>query len=130
MKAITNTSNCNAIEKVNFNKRQIKLHFSNSLVRIPIEKIIRLEGDCNYTVVYTQNKKYVSARTLKHYQGILDENFFIRVHKSHIVNIRFVKGVDIQANSSEIAFDEGKNIEISRRKVKEVVEKFEVYNKA
>ncbi len=105
----------------------IKLHYSNRLVTIPTEKIIRLEGDCNYTVVYTQNKKYVSSRTLKHFQEILDETCFIRVHKSHIVNMQFMK--EIQLDSGEISIKEGKSIEVSRRKLKEVVEKFEIYSK-
>ncbi len=103
----------------------IKLHYFNRFVRIPVEKIIRLEGNCNYTVVHTQNNQYVSSRTLKHFEGILDESFFVRVHKSHIVNMRHVK--DLQAACCEIKFEKGNPIEVSRRKLKEVVKKFEIY---
>jgi two-component system, LytTR family, response regulator len=130
MKTIANTIDSEIATNNNFRKKQIKLHFLNSFVTIPVDKIIRLEGDCNYTVVHTQNKKYVSARTLKHYQEILDESYFIRIHKSHIVNIKFVKSLDIQTNSSAVAFNEGKNIEVSRRKLKEVAEKFQAYKKS
>ena len=130
MKTIANTIASKIITNNNFRKKQIKLHFSNSFVTIPVDKIIRLEGACNYTVVHTQNKKYVSARTLKHFQGILDESCFVRVHKSHIVNIRHVKGLDIQSKSSAVAFDEGENIEVSRRKLKEVAQKFQAYKKS
>ena len=110
-------------------KKQIKLHFSNRLIKIPVEKIVRLEGDCNYTVVHTENKQYVSSRTLKHYEDILDKNFFVRVHKSHIVNMLHVKEIGVQLPNSEIKFEEGKPVEVSRRKLKEVVEKFESYNR-
>ena len=127
MKQLAITPNNSTINSLELKKSGIKLHYSNRFVTIPIEKIIRLEGDCNYTVVHTQNKKYVSARTLKHFEGILDKNFFIRVHKSHIVNLRYMK--DVQPVNSEIKFDEGKPIEVSRRKLKEVVKKFETYNK-
>jgi two-component system LytT family response regulator len=105
----------------------IKLHHSNRLVTIPIEKIVRLEGDCNYTVVYTQNKKYVSARTLKRFEEVLDKNLFVRVHKSHIINMSYMN--EVKLNNGEIRFNEGKSIEISRRKLKEVVERFETYSK-
>lgn len=129
MKNIDHTSSCNVAEKNEHKRKQIKLHCSNKLVNVPVEKIVRLEADCNYTVVHTQTKKYVSARTLKHYEDTLDKTFFIRVHKSHLVNILHAKGLDIQANNSAVAFDGGKNIEISRRKVKAVIEKFSFYNK-
>jgi two-component system LytT family response regulator len=109
-------------------RNQIKLHSSKSLVTIPVDKIVRLEGSSNYTVFYTKKGKYISSRTLKHYQGILDEKWFIRVHKSHIVNLRHIKSID--ESISEIVFDDGDNIEVSRRKLKDFVEKFEIYNKA
>ncbi len=105
----------------------IKLHHSNRLVTIPIEKIVRLEGDCNYTVVYTQTKKYVSARTLKRFEEVLDKNLFVRVHKSHIINMSYMN--EVKLNNGEIRFNEGKSIEISRRKLKEVVQRFETYSK-
>jgi two-component system, LytTR family, response regulator len=127
MKQLAVGSNISTAKSLVLKRGGIKLHCSNRLITIPTEKIIRLEGDCNYTVVHTQNKKYVSARTLKHFEGILDKDFFIRVHKSHIVNLRYMK--DVQPVNSEIKFDEGKPIEVSRRKLKEVVEKFETYNK-
>ncbi len=130
MKNLDHTSNCIVAKNDKLKKRQIKLHCSNKFVNIPIEKIVRLEGDCNYTVVHTQNKKYISARTLKHYEGILDDSYFIRVHKSHLVNILYAKSLNIQASCSAIAFDGGKNIEISRRKIKSVIEKFDFYKKS
>ena len=114
-------------KSIKLESKGIKLHYSNRLVTIPIDKIIRLEGDCNYTVVHTQNKKYVSSRTLKYFEEILDKKSFVRVHKSHLINMQFMK--EVQPSNSEIKFDEGKPIEVSRRKLKYVVEKFETYNK-
>lgn len=130
MKNLDHTSDCIVAKNNERKKKQIKLHYSNRFVSVPVEKIVRLEGDCNYTVVYTQTKKYISARTLKHYEAILDDSVFIRVHKSHLVNILYAKSLDIQASNSAIAFDGGRNVEISRRKVKAVIEKFTFYKKS
>jgi two-component system LytT family response regulator len=127
MKQSATTPNSSTINSLELKKSGIKLHYANRFVTIPIEKIVRLEGDCNYTVVHTQNKKYVSARTLKYFEGILDKKSFVRVHKSHLINMLFMK--EVQSGNSEIKFEEGKPIEVSRRKLKEVVEKFETYNK-
>lgn len=129
MKNLDHTPNCIVTKNKEHKTKQIKLHCSNKFVNVPVEKIVRLEGDCNYTVVHTQTKKYVSSRTLKHYEDILDETFFIRVHKSHLVNILYAKALEIKASNSALAFDGGRNIEISRRKVKAVIKKFSFYNK-
>lgn len=127
MKQLVITPNNSTVNSLELKKSGIKLHYSNRFVTIPIEKIVRLEGDCNYTVVHTQNKKYVSARTLKYFEGILDKNCFVRVHKSHLINMQFM--TEVQLGNSEIKIEEGKLIEVSRRKLKEVVQKFETYNK-
>lgn len=127
MKTVTIQSDNSPKKTIGLKNNGIKLHHSNRLVTIPIEKIIRLEGDCNYTVVYTQNNKYVSSRTLKRFEEVLDKNLFVRVHKSHIINMRYLHNV--QLNNIEVKFNDGKSIEVSRRKLKEVVEKFETYNK-
>jgi two-component system LytT family response regulator len=124
MKISETTQNNQEGASFGLKKARLKLHYCNRFESVPVEKIIRLEGDCNYTVVYTQSKRYVSSRTLKHYEDILDNEMFIRVHKSHIVNLQYMDSVD-----SEVKFKEGSPIEISRRKLKEVVEKFETYNR-
>lgn len=125
MKQLLNTPNCSIRKTLDSKSKLIKLHYSNRFVTIPVEKIIRLEGDCNYTVVHTQNSQYVSSRTLKHFEDILDEDIFVRVHKSHIVNMRHIK--DLQPGCFEIKFEKGNPIEVSRRKLKEVVKKFAIY---
>ncbi|WP_435354001.1 LytR/AlgR family response regulator transcription factor [Emticicia sp. SJ17W-69] len=125
MNQLLNTSNCSIRKTLDSKSKLIKLHYSNRFVTIPVEKIIRLEGDCNYTVVHTQNNQYVSSRTLKHFEDILDDNIFVRVHKSHIVNMLHIK--DLQPACFEIKFEKGNPIEVSRRKLKEVVKKFAIY---
>lgn len=127
MKHLAIPPNCSTINSLELNNSSIKLHASNRLVSLPINKIVRLEGDCNYTVIHTQNNIYISSRTLKHFEGILDKNTFVRVHKSHLINMQFVR--EVQPNNNEIKFAEGKPIEVSRRKLKEVIRKFETYNK-
>ncbi|WP_394990390.1 LytR/AlgR family response regulator transcription factor [Emticicia sp.] len=129
MKQSVITPSSSALDSLELKSSVIKLNYSNRLITIPTDKILRLEGDCNYTVVHTQNKKYVSARTLKYFEGILDKNYFVRVHKSHIINMLHIKDNGVQLNNSEIKFEEGKLIEVSRRKLKEVVKKFRSYNK-
>ena len=103
--------------------QQIKVHYSNRWVKIPLKNIVRLQGECNYTYVYTENREYIAARTLKNFEKLLGEDTFIRVHKSHIVNMRFVERVDIQNNAGEIRIEGGRHLEVARRRLKNVINK-------
>ncbi len=104
-------------------EQQIKVHFSNRWIKIPLKSIVRLQGECNYTFVYTENREYIAARTLKNFEKLLDEETFVRVHKSHIVNMMFVQGVDIEKKSGEVRIEGGRHLEVSRRRLKNVINK-------
>jgi two-component system LytT family response regulator len=85
---------------------------------IPSE-IIRLEGESNYTRFYFANQKpMLVSRTLKESEDILAEHDFIRAHKSHLVNKKFVKHLD---KEGLLWLTDGSHIIVSRRKKEEVL---------
>ncbi len=85
---------------------------------IPSE-IVRLEGENNYTRFYFANQKpMLVSRTLKEYEDILTEHDFIRAHKSHLVNKKFVKHLD---KEGLLWLTDGSHIAVSRRKKEEVL---------
>jgi two-component system LytT family response regulator len=85
---------------------------------IPSE-IIRLEGESNYTRFYFASQKpMLVSRTLKEYEDILSEHDFIRAHKSHLVNKKFVKYLD---KEGLLWLTDGSHIIVSRRKKEEVL---------
>lgn len=59
---------------------------------VPISGIIAIEAQESYCNIYTNNKKYVASKNLKHFEtvfaGLPD---FFRVHKSWLVNKRFIE---------------------------------------
>ena len=85
---------------------------------IPSE-IVRLEGENNYTRFYFANQKpMLVSRTLKEYEDILAEHDFIRAHKSHLVNKKYVKHLD---KEGLLWLTDGSHIAVSRRKKEEVL---------
>jgi two-component system LytT family response regulator len=57
--------------------------------------IIRLEGEGNYTRFFFSNHKPILiSHTIKVYEDILIDFDFLRVHKSHLVNKKFVDHID------------------------------------
>ncbi|MFN8142803.1 MAG: LytTR family DNA-binding domain-containing protein [Bacteroidia bacterium] len=70
---------------------------SDGLSFLPIEEIIRIQSDRNYTDFHlTQKRKVLVTKSLKEYEILLEEYGFVRIHHSHMINInhivKYVKG--------------------------------------
>ena len=76
------------------------------------------QADDNYTALHlADERRFVSARTLKDYDEMLTPLGFIRVHKSALVNRRHVDGID---GEGRVRLRNGVRVEISRRRLEEV----------
>lgn len=82
------------------------------------DTIMFMEGEGNYTFIYTNTgKKYLVSKTLKSLAGNLNRNF-LRVHKSYLVNANYV--VERMEDDRMLRMSCGKEVMVSRRKIKEV----------
>lgn len=72
-------------------KQQVILPTMEGFEVVKMEDIVRLRGNGNFTDLHlTDGSKKMACRFLKHFDSILPLPF-LRVHKSHIVNLNFVK---------------------------------------
>jgi two-component system, LytTR family, response regulator len=84
------------------------------------EDIIRLQGEGGYTKFFFADKtSLLTTYTLKHYEDILINYGFIRVHKSHLVNKSHVVNY---LSDGMLTMSDFSKIEISRRRKEEVME--------
>ena len=80
--------------------------------------VIRFEASSNYTRIHAVNKRpLVVARVLSAYEELLEGLGFIRVHRSHLVNRRYIQAIDDNGN---LVLEDQSNIEVSRRRKKGV----------
>ncbi len=84
-------------------------------VFINIDEIMYLEGNGNYTNIFTENQKFTMAKTLKEFEESLDESAFLRIHKSYMVNMNNVEKLDAK-NNAKLVLKSGVNVPVSRRK--------------
>ncbi len=90
-------------------KRKVILPTFEGFELIQMEDIIRLQGNGNFTDFYlTDGTKRMVCRFLKHYAEILPYPF-MRVHKSHIINLNYVQsynrslgGYVVMSDKSEV----------------------------
>jgi len=86
-----------------------KIHFAD---------ILYVEGMQNYITIYTRKGKYVTLLYLKNLEENLDSKSFIRVHKSYIVSIDKIEGIE----GNEICIQSCR-IPISRNYREQVIER-------
>jgi len=84
------------------------------------ENIIRIQASSNYSVIwYVCGKKEVVSKHLEVVQNELHDRHFIRVHRSHLVNINYISMILTPANKTGLVeLQNGEQIAISRRKHK------------
>lgn len=105
------------------NKQQHKI--------ITYKEINYLEAKSNYTYIYSINgNKIVMPKSLKYFDELLccDNHFFIRVHKSHIINTKQIEKYYSANYSSIIKLNSGHEIEVSIRQ-KPIIDRIMTNNK-
>jgi len=62
--------------------------------KIMLSDILYIRSDDNYLELHTSRKKYTIRETLKNMLQQLPVNFFFRVHKSFIINLHAITGIN------------------------------------
>ncbi|MGC1630761.1 MAG: LytTR family DNA-binding domain-containing protein [Gelidibacter sp.] len=89
---------------------------------VEIQNIMRCQSDSNYTNIFCKDEKRILiSRTLKEIEELLTAHGFVRVHQSHLINPKFVKGILKQDGGSLIMSDD-EEIPVSRQKGKQINE--------
>jgi two-component system LytT family response regulator len=110
------------IEKKNIREFRLAVPSSEGVFFFTLDEILRLEADKNYTAIHLIGKRpFLASKTLKHFDEMLGEFNFIRTHKSHLVNPKYIK--QVTHNNQFLLLSDGSRIEISRRK-KELVQQY------
>lgn len=91
----------------------LRLPYRNHRINVPTNQIVRLEGSCNYTVIFLNNGKSVTvASTLSNYEQMLPFPF-VRVHKSAIINLDYA---NINYHGNSFTLEDGTEVPVARRR--------------
>jgi two-component system LytT family response regulator len=94
---------------------------------VDIDQIVKLISDNNYTQVYlADGKRHIISKTMKEFEAILDDQQFVRVHKSHVINLKYLESFE-RSDGGEAIMKDGTKVEISRRRIKEFIEQVNIY---
>ncbi|MFT5820135.1 MAG: two-component system LytT family response regulator [Crocinitomix sp.] len=112
-------------ESQNLFPERITFKTQESIEYVDAEDIIRIESDGNYSSVFrVRDKKLVITKNMKQMEAMLGHSFFIKSHKSHLINakhiVRFVK-----ADGGHFEMIDGSKVPLSRRNRESILKKLE-----
>lgn len=91
---------------------------------VVLKNIIRCQANDNLTDVYLNDgSKRTICRTLKHYEQVLSDYDFVRVHKSHLININEVRQYK-KGKGGYISLSDGSTVDISPARKEQFLKKF------
>lgn len=102
--------------------QKIVLSTSDKIHIIEVSRIIRCESDNYYTNFFLNDgKKILISKTLKENEELLSSHNFIRPHKSHLINLDYVKSFN-REGGGYIMMKDGSKVPVSRRKREQILE--------
>jgi len=113
----------NTVKNPNFDtQKKIALSTSEGIHIVDIDNIIRCESDDYYTRFFLKDGKVIMiSKTLKENEELLSDYNFIRTHKSHLINLKYVKSY-LRMDGGSIIMTDGSNIPVSRRKREQILD--------
>lgn len=83
---------------------------------IQLDMVTHLQALENYTMFHLLDGKcLISSLTMKRHQDRLTQEF-IRINRSTMINIRYVKGINCKNHTNFIKMLNGKEFKVSRRR--------------
>ncbi len=99
---------------------RIYLQERGRIIPLPVEDIVRFEADGDYTVAYTESSSYLLRLRLQELQERL-EGRFLRIHRSHLVNLDYIRHFDRHDESRLAAvLADGTRLVVSRARSREL----------
>ena len=88
---------------------------------IPIDSIEHLEAQDDYVMIYCAEGRFMKKETLSYLERNLPDDRFIRIHRSHIVNINQIQRMEQYGKESYLLIlKNGNQVNVSKSRIKEL----------
>lgn len=89
-----------------------------------IDKIEYCKADGNYTEFHLSDQsKVVVSKKIKHYEGLLADYDFIRIHNSYLINLKLLKHFN-KSDGGYVIMESGKELSVSQSRRKALTDVF------
>lgn len=89
------------------------------------ENICYLESSINYTLFFLKDgRSVVSGYNIKVFEALFEDQPFIKINRSKLVNVDFIKKTKVMDNTYAVLLRNGEEINIARRRVNKIKEEY------
>ena len=101
---------------------KISLPSNDGLIIVEIRDILRLEAAGNYSTVFlTSGETIIVTKTLNHFEEILNGLGLVRIHNTHLINLKYVKKYQ-RGQGGTVTMNNGTSLAVSRTRKNEFIE--------
>jgi two-component system LytT family response regulator len=95
--------------------KKLTIKNNGRITFVPVESILSIESEGNFVKVHAQTGIKLANYTFKQLLEILDPKLFVRIHKSHIVNIDWIEMIETHFHGDyHIILKDGSALKLSR----------------
>lgn len=106
--------------------RRLGINMDGKTEVVVVNEILRLQAESNYTRIFFRNgESLFVAKTLVEFEELLEHLGFLRVHKTHIINLFYVKTLE-KNGDWKIVLKGNCSVPVSRRRRGVVTEHLKV----
>ena len=110
----------NCLSDINLIKRSIVIREGDTSIKLSLKDIMYIEVQRNDIIIHTLDKVYTTKGTMNNFENEINNDVFIRCHKSYLLNLEYIKS--IKRYSAILSNEE--EVPLSRNKYKEIKDKF------
>lgn len=101
-------------EKIEFLER-IVIKDGSKISVVPVESIKWIEAQDDYVMINSEQGRFLKKKTMKFFENHLDENLFIRIHRSYIINADFIQHLEQKGKESyQLILKNGRELPVSK----------------
>lgn len=106
--------------------KKISIPTIEGVIMFPVQDINRLEAMGSYCIIhFSKNKKITTSKPMAHFEQMIESEQFMRIHKSHVVNlnnvVRYIRG-----EGGSVEMQDKSEVPVSRRLKTELLQRLTI----
>ena len=101
-------------KKIEFLERVV-IKDGSKITILPVETIKWLEAQDDYVMINSDKGRFLKQKTMKYFENHLDENSFVRIHRSYMINVDYIQHLEQTSKDSyQLILKNGKQLPVSK----------------
>lgn len=94
---------------------RIVVKTGNKIQILPLENIFHFEAQDDYVAIHANEGKFLKLMRMKHLESGLPTGSFVRIHRSHMVNVKMIEKLELyEKDSYLLTLKNGVKLPVSR----------------